>query len=170
MIEIKPVQHIHAIITVPGSKSITQRALIAAALADIADPVVICGHTHRTLDRVSGPWHIVNAGSAGLPYNGDPRAQYAILDGVGGQWRATFRQVDYDRERVRRAFTTSGMAAAGGSMAELYLRTVLTGEPYASDFGAWMRTQPEETRSDPSAAVATYLQSHGPGHWAFFVV
>ncbi|MBU0909899.1 MAG: 3-phosphoshikimate 1-carboxyvinyltransferase [Proteobacteria bacterium] len=34
MIEIKPVQHIDAIITVPGSKSITQRALIAAALAD----------------------------------------------------------------------------------------------------------------------------------------
>lgn len=33
MIEIKPVQHIHATITVPGSKSITQRALIAAALA-----------------------------------------------------------------------------------------------------------------------------------------
>ncbi|MBU4262287.1 MAG: 3-phosphoshikimate 1-carboxyvinyltransferase [Proteobacteria bacterium] len=34
MIEIKPAQHIDAIITVPGSKSITQRALIAAALAD----------------------------------------------------------------------------------------------------------------------------------------
>lgn len=34
MKEIKPVQHIHATITVPGSKSITQRALIAAALAD----------------------------------------------------------------------------------------------------------------------------------------
>lgn len=34
MIEIKPLDHINATITVPGSKSITQRALIAAALAD----------------------------------------------------------------------------------------------------------------------------------------
>ncbi len=34
MIEIKPVKNIDAVITVPGSKSITQRALIAAALAD----------------------------------------------------------------------------------------------------------------------------------------
>jgi 3-phosphoshikimate 1-carboxyvinyltransferase len=34
MKEIKPVQHIQATVTVPGSKSITQRALIAAALAD----------------------------------------------------------------------------------------------------------------------------------------
>ncbi|MFH1216796.1 MAG: 3-phosphoshikimate 1-carboxyvinyltransferase [Pseudomonadota bacterium] len=34
MIEIKPLANINAIVTVPGSKSITQRALIAAALAD----------------------------------------------------------------------------------------------------------------------------------------
>jgi 3-phosphoshikimate 1-carboxyvinyltransferase len=34
MIEIKPVESIDAVVTVPGSKSITQRALIAAALAD----------------------------------------------------------------------------------------------------------------------------------------
>ncbi|MEN8190209.1 MAG: 3-phosphoshikimate 1-carboxyvinyltransferase [Thermodesulfobacteriota bacterium] len=34
MIEIKPLQHIKASVRVPGSKSITQRALIAAALAD----------------------------------------------------------------------------------------------------------------------------------------
>lgn len=34
MIEIKPLKTINATITVPGSKSITQRALIAAALAD----------------------------------------------------------------------------------------------------------------------------------------
>lgn len=34
MLEIKPLDHINATITVPGSKSITQRALIAAALAD----------------------------------------------------------------------------------------------------------------------------------------
>ena len=34
MIEITPVEGIDAIVTVPGSKSITQRALIAASLAD----------------------------------------------------------------------------------------------------------------------------------------
>lgn len=34
MIEIRPVENIEAAVTVPGSKSITQRALIAAALAD----------------------------------------------------------------------------------------------------------------------------------------
>ncbi|MCB2184468.1 MAG: 3-phosphoshikimate 1-carboxyvinyltransferase [Desulfobulbaceae bacterium] len=34
MKEIRPLDHIHATISVPGSKSITQRALIAAALAD----------------------------------------------------------------------------------------------------------------------------------------
>ncbi len=34
MIELKPVQTLDAVVTVPGSKSLTQRALIAAALAD----------------------------------------------------------------------------------------------------------------------------------------
>lgn len=146
---------------------------IASALASVTDPALVCGHTHRTLDRTvdrpSGRWRIINAGSVGLPYNGDPRAQYAILDGVDGVWRVTFRQVDYDRERVRRAFTTSGMAAEVGPMSELSLRTVMAGEPYASDFSAWLRTQPDEIRINPSASVATYLQTHGPGHWAFFM-
>ena len=34
MIEIQPVENIDAVVTIPGSKSITQRALITAALAD----------------------------------------------------------------------------------------------------------------------------------------
>ena len=142
---------------------------VAAALAPMQESILVCGHTHRTLDRTSGRWRIINAGSVGLPYNGDPRAQYAILDGIDGEWQTTFRQVDYDRERVRRAFATSGMAAEVGPMSELSLRTVLAGEPYASDFGAWLRTQPDETRVNPGASVATYLQTHGPGHWAFFM-
>jgi len=142
---------------------------VAVALAPLQENVLVCGHTHRTLDRTSGRWRIINAGSVGLPYNGDPRAQYAILDGIDGEWQTTFRQVDYDRERVRRAFATSGMAAEVGPMSELSLRTVLAGEPYASDFGAWLRTQPDEARINPGTSVATYLQTHGPGHWAFFM-
>ena len=142
---------------------------IAAALDPIQEAVLICGHTHRTVDRVSGRWRVINAGSVGLPYNGDPRAQYVILDGGDGAWQSTFRHVDYDRERVRQAFATSGIRAEAGPVCELSLRTVLTGEPYASDFGAWLRTQPDETRIDPGSAVATYLSTHGPGHWAFFM-
>jgi hypothetical protein len=75
--------------------------------------------------------------------------------------------VAYDRSLVESAFASSGMGAEVGPITDLFVRTALTGEPYASDFGTWLRTQSDTTKADPNAAVATYLRTHGPGHWAF---
>ena len=49
-------------------------------LDGVTEPVVISGHTHRPQDRQVDQWRIINPGSVGLPYNGDARAQYALLD------------------------------------------------------------------------------------------
>lgn len=144
---------------------------IAATLADIDEPTVVCGHTHRPLERQVNGQHILNASSVGMPYSGDPRAQYLLLDLVhghnGARWQPTFRRVDYDRSGVEAAFARSGMLAEVGPMADLYLRTVLTGEPWASDFGHWLKSQPLSVHEDWERAVALYLAQHGPGRWAF---
>lgn len=144
---------------------------IARRLHGVAEPVVVCGHTHRPLARQVGRWRIFNGGSVGMPYNEDPRAQYLILDAVHGRgastWRPTFRQVDYDHSLLRPAFEQSSMWPATGAMGELYLRTVLTGHAYGSDFGYWLKSQPRELQIEPDRAVPIYLASHGPGRWAF---
>ena len=46
-------------------------------------PLVIAGHTHQQDDRVVGDVRFINAGSVGLPYEGDSDARWLwIEDGV----------------------------------------------------------------------------------------
>lgn len=146
---------------------------IAALLDGVAEPVVVCAHTHRPLARRTGGWTIFNGGSVGLPYTGAPRAQYLLLDAVVEQgihrWEPCFRQVEYDHSGLRTAFVASGMMAATGAIGELHLLTAESGEPYSSDFGIWLRSQPADIRSDLDRAVPLYLATHGPGKWAFAV-
>ena len=146
-------------------------AEVASALVDVDEPTVVCAHIHRPFDRQVNGQHVLNASSVGMPYSGDPRAQYLLLDLVrgrsGARWQPTFRRVDYNRSGVETAFVRSGMRAEVGPMADLYLRTVLTGEPWASDFGHWLKSQPLAVREDWEEAVALYLAQHGPGRWAF---
>ncbi len=144
---------------------------IAAQVRSIPEPVIVCAHTHRPLCRQLPDKLVLNPGSVGLPYNGDPRAQYLILDRVRDRgiprWRATFRRVEYDQEPVLQAFHQSGMAREVGPMGELYIRTVRDALPWASDFGHWLKDQPEELKADLPRAVATYLAHHGPHNWNF---
>jgi len=140
---------------------------VAALLHDVNESIIVCGHTHRPLQRHLGEKVIYNGGSIGIPYNSDPRAQYLLLDGQQGKWQSTFRQVDYDRSGIPAAFDATGFRRAIGPMAELHLRTVMSGEPWTSDFGYWLRFQPLPLQQDLGLAIDHYLQHHGPGHWAF---
>ncbi|RLT37510.1 MAG: metallophosphoesterase [Chloroflexi bacterium] len=149
-------------------------AEIARKFAAYTEPVIIGGHTHRPLDRQIGGKHFLNPGSIGLPYNSDPRAEYLTLDLlpgtengiVGPHWQPTFHRIEYDTSLVPAAFEASGMLAEAGPVAQLYLATVLNGEPWASDFGYWLGRQPAY-QNDIDAAVEEYLRRHGPGRWAF---
>jgi diadenosine tetraphosphatase ApaH/serine/threonine PP2A family protein phosphatase len=66
-------------------------------------PRVVFGHTHLPFARRSGGGvELVNPGSVGMPFDGDPRAAYAVLADDG---RIEHRRVEYDHgaaaERVR---------------------------------------------------------------------
>ena len=140
-------------------------------LRGVDEPIVVCAHTHRPLARTVASWTLYNGGSVGLPYNGDTRAQYLILEAVlehgEWRWRPHFRQVDYDHSVLRPAYVASGMMAATGAIGELHLLTAESGHPYSSDFGVWLRSQSDEVRADLDRAVPLYLAAHGPGTWAF---
>ena len=68
---------------------------------------VLFGHTHLPFARTSGVRGIelVNPGSVGMPFDGDPRASYALVHDDG---RVEHRRVAYDHAasaaRVREAF------------------------------------------------------------------
>jgi predicted phosphodiesterase len=136
-------------------------------LTGVEENVIVCRHVHRPLARSVDQWQVYNGGSVGIPYNGDPRAQYLLLDAVNHVWVPTFHQIEYDHSPIPQAFVTSGMQTAVGAMAELHLRTVMSGEPWTSDFGYWLKFQSAEVNNDMAGALQLYFQQHGPSNWAF---
>jgi len=136
-------------------------------LASVAETTVAGGHTHVPMVRAVGRWLVINAGSVGISYDGDPRASYALLSGDETGWQAVIRRVDYDCEALERGYHRSGLLADGGVMAEMFRRSALSGLPWVSDFAWWIREQPAEVSLDMAAALRAYDARHGPGHWAF---
>ncbi len=76
----------------------------AEALDGVAYPLVVAGHTHQQDDRRAGTVRFVNAGSIGLPYEGDPAARWAwISDGV-----PELRRTAYDGVAAGRRMLAAG--------------------------------------------------------------
>ena len=145
----------------------------ARHLAGVAEGTVAGGHTHVAMVRQiakpdgGGAWTVVNSGSAGVSYDGDPRAGYAWLEGDRHGWRAEIRRVDYDRTALERGYRQSSLATEGGVLGEMFLRSALTGQPWVADFMWWVRQQFGDEPTDMAAAQQRYDASHGPGRWAF---
>jgi len=73
---------------------------ICPHLAGLDARLLLYGHTHRPVDRTVDSVRLVNAGSVGLPLDGDPRPVYALLDFENGRCAVTLRRVEYDLEAV----------------------------------------------------------------------
>ncbi|MCC6972877.1 MAG: metallophosphoesterase family protein [Anaerolineae bacterium] len=101
-----PVRVVHARPGNPwhGLYPTTPDVEVIAALSSVAEETVITAHTHLSLDRRVGRWHLLNPGSVGMPLDGDIRAQYLILEGDATGWRAEMRRVEYDLVPVVEAF------------------------------------------------------------------
>jgi putative phosphoesterase len=70
-------------------------------LPDRGVSVLTCGHTHIPMDRLLGGVRVINVGSVGLPFDGDPRACYALLtfpQREGSPTQVDLRRVAYDVE------------------------------------------------------------------------
>ena len=100
----------HAILAVHGSprsdeenmKPDTPEAELATMMpTNQSYNLLLCAHTHLPFDRVVAGRRVVNVGSVGLPFDGDPRASYAkITLQPDGEYLVELRRVAYDIERV----------------------------------------------------------------------
>ena len=61
----------------------------AEVLAGVDAPLVVAGHTHQQHDRRVGEVRFVNAGSVGLPYEGDGAARWLWVAGGVPELRQT---------------------------------------------------------------------------------
>lgn len=168
-------------------------AAIAAELYQVHVPTFISAHTHVQVDRhvrlearmdedalvdphtnysahhsqeSERQWHVINPGSVGLPLNGDPSAQFAIIesvpeDEVAGGWRAHHLRVAYDRRPTLEAYETSGMAEAGGVITQLFRWELITAESEIVLFYRWARTNGLDADHDMRGAFDVYCRRTG---------
>ena len=137
----------------------TSDETIEEHIDSIEESLLVCAHTHRPLDRQVLNGRVVNVGSVGLPFNGDPRAQYAIFEPQGEAWSVDFRQVDYDRTDLLQTYQESGFLAEGGLTASILRMEVETARPFLVPFLKW--TEIEEI--EPTAGrFESFLEVYEP--------
>jgi putative phosphoesterase len=83
--------------------SVTSEQRLAGIVADVDAPVVVCGHTHRQFVHELPGITVVNAGSVGLPYEGDAAAFWLLLSS-----RIALRRSGYDVQDALARFRAAG--------------------------------------------------------------
>jgi putative phosphoesterase len=91
---------------------------LAQILAGVEQQIVVAGHTHMQQDRLVSGTRFVNAGSVGLPYEGEVAAFWALL--VDGE--PELRRTPLDRERIIELFERSRWPRAHEFLHERLLR------------------------------------------------
>ena len=97
----------------------------------VAEPVLVCGHTHIAWEHRNNGRLALNPGAIGGPIDGVVGAEYALLTWERGRWTADLRVVEYDVNALLAAYRDSGMLAECGAMARALMRNAETGQNYA---------------------------------------
>jgi putative phosphoesterase len=96
---------------------------LAPMLEGVDEPLVVCGHTHHQFELRAGDQQVVNAGSVGMPYQGDAAAFWLLVEDGEHELRRT----DIDVDAVAAAIRASGYPDA-----EDLIQTCLT-EPVEAE-------------------------------------
>lgn len=109
---------------------------------DPAVKLIVRGHNHSCSTREWASRRIVTTGSVGLPQDGNPAAQFLLLERSGGSadWRIRHRAVRYDIGATLRRFRESGYLDKAGPLGRLFYREMETGThqivPFLRFYGA----------------------------------
>jgi predicted phosphodiesterase len=123
-------------------------------------PSVFCvGHTHRPLIRTLDGTTVVNAGSVGLPFDGDTRLAYAQLTWQGDSWKTKIVRLEYDRELAERDFYTSGFLEGGGPLVKLVQIELRTAQSQLYNWAAKYQKSILASKISMDASVNEYISS-----------
>src|SRR6266700_3050383 len=111
----------------PITTAATPDEAMATTFAGVEGTVII-GHTHHQFDRRIGELRVVNAGSVGMPYEGEVAAFWALLE----DGEPSFRKTPIDIERAVREVRASGWPQADDFIAENLLQAVSREEAIAA--------------------------------------
>jgi predicted phosphodiesterase len=100
-----------------SDQSLLEKIGINGRLPSDAPLAAFCvGHTHRPLIRHLRDILIINAGSAGLPFDLDTRPAYAQLTWRREKWQSKIIRIEYDRAQTERDYYETGYLDDGGPL------------------------------------------------------
>lgn len=99
------------------SSRVADADLSAKLPEDLA--LFVTAHTHKPLTRRFRETAILNVGSVGSPFDGDPRASYGQIQFDHRGWRTRIVRLGYDRAAADRDFRDSGFLEGGGPLARI---------------------------------------------------
>jgi putative phosphoesterase len=97
----------------------TSKKCLQQVATEAKADMIACGRSHIALLRQAGGVLFVNPGSVGLPYDGDPRASYALLQFGSEAVQVHHHRVDYDLEQTVAAIRDSDLPEA---IAQMFLQ------------------------------------------------
>lgn len=115
------------------------------------------GHTHRPVIRRLDEALVVNAGSAGLPFDQDTRPSYARLTFHKGEWSAEICRFTYDLEQAEKDFYTTGYLENGGPLVKLVLIELRTAQSQLYHWAIRYQEHALKGEISMSASVDRYL-------------
>lgn len=129
----------------------------------IGDPrdLFVGSHTHRPMVRRVDESLVVNTGSVGQPFDGDPRAAYGRFWYSASRWHVRIARVAYDKQRADLDFDSSGFLHQCGPLARLIRIEHARNQMHV---GHWMgRYLPAVKAGQVSVAGAVdeYVSQHG---------
>lgn len=128
-------------------------------LIDQKATIFLAGHTHQPLIRDVNGTLVVNAGSIGLPFDGDIRTGYAQLTQREDDWKAEIIRLDYDRAAAQDDFYASGFIPDGGPLAELVLAELNLAWPQLSSWFKKYETSYLNNEISLTEAVKEFLKN-----------
>jgi predicted phosphodiesterase len=93
--------------------ALTPPERLEAMVADVAEAVVVCGHTHHQFELAAGGRRVVNAGAVGMPYQSAAAAFWLLLGPD-----VELRRTDYDVDAALATMRAAGAPRIDEAMHE----------------------------------------------------
>ena len=103
---------------------------LAEVASGMKSDVCIFGHYHLFMDEVVNGKRFICPSSVGMPFNGDPRAQYLILEIVDGNITTSRQYVEYNRLKLVEDFEKNGYFEKHRNWSMNIVTTILTAHNY----------------------------------------
>lgn len=124
----------------------TPATQLTAMFPNPAASLIVRGHNHIGATRIWDAGLIVTAGSVGLPLDGNPTAQYLLLEHRRAGWQTTHHAVPYDLEAALARFEADGYLEATGPIGRIYRQELRTASfhmvPFLRAYKAWAAVEP----------------------------